>query len=61
MIGEDHMNTSSIFDAAWNCYDDDDNLDFVHLKICHLFGGKGADGFQEGTHGIEEWEFEGKQ
>jgi hypothetical protein len=38
VIGEDHMNTSSIFDAAWDSYDDDDNLDFVQLKVCHLFG-----------------------
>jgi hypothetical protein len=40
VIGEDHMNTSSIFDAVWDSYDDDDNLDFVQLKVCHLFGEK---------------------
>jgi hypothetical protein len=34
------MNTSSIFDAVWDSYDDDDNLDFVQLKVCHLFGEK---------------------
>jgi hypothetical protein len=40
VIGEDHMNTSSIFDAVWDSYDDDDNLDFVQLKVCHQFGEK---------------------
>jgi hypothetical protein len=40
VIGEYHMITSSIFDAAWDSYDDDDNLDFVQLKVCHLFGEK---------------------
>jgi hypothetical protein len=34
------MHTSSIFYAAWDSYDDDDNLDFVQLKVCHLFGEK---------------------
>jgi hypothetical protein len=40
VIGEDHMNTSSTFDAVWDSYDDDDSLDFVQLKVCHLFGEK---------------------
>jgi hypothetical protein len=38
MIDEDHMNTASIFDAKWHCYDDDENLDYVQLKIYRLFG-----------------------
>jgi hypothetical protein len=37
-IDEDHMNTASIFDAKWHCYDDDENLDYVQLKIYRLFG-----------------------
>jgi hypothetical protein len=60
VIGEDHMNTSSIFDAVWDGYDDDDNLEFVQLNVCRLFGGKGGDGFQDGIYGIKEWKFEGK-
>jgi hypothetical protein len=40
VIGEEHMNTSSIFDAVWDSYDDDDNLEFIQLKVCRLFGEK---------------------
>jgi hypothetical protein len=38
MIDEDHINTAPIFDAKWHCYDDDENLDYVQLKIYRLFG-----------------------
>jgi hypothetical protein len=57
MIDEDHMNTASIFDARWHCYDDDENLDYVQLKIYRLFGQKEElnfrDAFMELKKGIK--------
>lgn len=56
------MNTSSIFDAEWDCYDYDENLNYVQLNIYRLFGEKEEMDFRKvgPIHGIEEWKFEGK-
>jgi hypothetical protein len=38
IIDVEHMNAATIFDAAWDRYGDEENLEFVQLKIYLLFG-----------------------